>query len=99
MIGRRVGAYLIVRQLGNGGMATVYLAARADGYFSKEVAIKVLKLGGEDSAELLDRFRAEREVLASLQHPNIATLFDAGTTEGGMPYFVMEHVPGTAVTT
>ena len=99
MMGRRVGAYVIIRELGHGGMATVYLAARADGYFSKQVAIKVLKLGGGNSAELLERFRGEREVLASLEHSNIATLFDAGTTEEGMPYFVMEYVPGSPVTT
>src|SRR5450755_1026873 len=99
MTGRRIGAYVIVRELGHGGMATVYLAARADGYFEKQVAIKVLKPGGGNTAELLGRFRAEREVLASLEHPNIATLFDAGTTEEGMPYFVMEYVPGIPVTT
>lgn len=98
MTGRRIGAYVIVRELGHGGMATVYLAARADGYFEKQVAIKVLKPGGSDAIELLGRFRAEREVLASLEHPNIATLFDAGTTEEGMPYFVMEYVAGTPVT-
>jgi eukaryotic-like serine/threonine-protein kinase len=97
--GHRVGAYVIIRELSHGGMATVYLAARADGYFEKEVAIKVLKPGGGSSTELIGRFRAEREVLASLDHRNIAALFDAGTTEKGMPYFVMEYVPGTAVTT
>jgi len=98
MTGRRIGAYVIVRELGHGGMATVYLAARADGYFEKQVAIKVLKPSGGHTAELLSRFRAEREVLASLEHPNIATLFDAGTTDDGMPYFVMEHVSGLPVT-
>ena len=99
MTGRRIGAYVIVRELGHGGMATVYLGARADGYFEKQVAIKVLKPSGGNTAELLSRFRAEREVLASLEHPNIATLFDAGTTDDGMPYFVMEHVSGLPVTT
>jgi eukaryotic-like serine/threonine-protein kinase len=97
--GHRVGAYVIIRELGHGGMATVYLAARADGYFEKEVAIKVLKLGGGSTVELIGRFRAEREVLASLDHTNIAALFDAGTTEKGMPYFVMEYVSGTPITT
>ncbi|MEO7166415.1 MAG: protein kinase [Spartobacteria bacterium] len=96
--GRRLGAYIIVRELGRGGMATVYLGARADGYFEKEVAIKILKPGGSRTAELLGRFRAEREVLASLDHPNIASLFDAGTTEEGFPYFVMEYVSGTPIT-
>jgi serine/threonine protein kinase/Tfp pilus assembly protein PilF len=99
MIGRRIGAYIIVRELGRGGMATVYLAARADGYFEKEVAIKVLKVEGGSTAEVIARFRAERELLASLDHPNIATIFDAGTTEEGMPYFVMEYVPGTRIST
>ncbi|MGH8095206.1 MAG: protein kinase domain-containing protein [Chthoniobacterales bacterium] len=98
MTGRRIGAYIIVRELGHGGMATVFLAARADGYFEKQVAIKILKPGGGSSAELLGRFRAEREVLASLEHPNIAALFDAGTTEEGMPHFIMEYVPGIPLT-
>jgi len=97
MVGRRIGAYIVIRELGHGGMATVYLAARADGYFEKEVAIKVLKVGGS-TAEVIARFRAERELLASLDHPNIATIFDAGTTEEGLPYFVMEYVPGTPIT-
>jgi serine/threonine protein kinase/predicted Zn-dependent protease len=96
--GRRVGAYLIIRELGRGGMATVYLAARADGYFEKQVAIKVLKPAEAQATELVGRFRAEREVLASLDHPNIAELFDAGTTEEGMPYFVMEYVSGSPIT-
>jgi serine/threonine protein kinase/predicted Zn-dependent protease len=96
--GRRIGAYVIIRELGRGGMAAVYLAARADGYFEKEVAIKVLKPAEGTASELLGRFRAEREVLASLDHPNIAGLFDAGTTEEGMPYFVMEYVSGTPIT-
>ena len=98
LTGQRVGAYVIVRELGHGGMATVYLGARADGYFEKEVAIKIIKPVDGNTAELLDRFRAEREVLASLDHPNIASLFDAGTTPNGLPYFVMEYVPGTPVT-
>jgi serine/threonine protein kinase/tetratricopeptide (TPR) repeat protein len=98
LTGHRIGAYVIVRELGHGGMATVYLAARADGYFEKEVAIKILKPVEGNTAELLGRFRAEREVLASLDHPNIAALFDAGTTGDGMPYFVMEYVPGIPVT-
>ncbi len=98
LTGHRIGAYIIVRELGHGGMATVYLGARADGYFEKEVAIKILKPVGGNTTELLDRFRAEREVLASLDHPNIAALFDAGTTPDGLPYFVMEYVPGVPVT-
>src|ERR1700724_915515 len=96
-IGKRVGAYVIVREIGQGGMGTVYLGARADGYFQKQVAIKLLKRG-TNSEELLRRFRAEREVLARLDHPNIARLIDAGTTDDGLPYFIMEYVEGVPIT-
>src|SRR6202030_571278 len=96
-IGKRVGAYVIVREIGHGGMGTVYLAARADGYFQKQVAIKLLKRD-TDSEEVLRRFRSEREVLACLDHPNIARLIDAGTTDDGLPYFVMEYIEGVPVT-
>jgi serine/threonine protein kinase/Tfp pilus assembly protein PilF len=96
-IGRRVGAYVITREIGHGGMGTVYLAARADGYFEKEVAIKVLNRGAA-TEELVRRFRAEREVLARLDHPNIARLIDAGTMEDGRPYFIMEYVEGVPIT-
>jgi eukaryotic-like serine/threonine-protein kinase len=95
--GRRIGAYAIVRELGRGGMGAVYLANRADGEFEKQVAIKVLKRG-TDTDEVLRRFRAEREILARLEHPFIARLFDGGTTEEGLPYFVMEYVAGLPVT-
>ena len=96
--GQRIGAYIIVKALGHGGMGSVYLAARADGYFEKQVAIKVLEPTGK-AGDLVQRFRAEREALASLDHPNIAGIFDAGTTDNGLPYYVMEYVPGQAVTT
>ncbi len=95
--GQRVGAYIILRPLGHGGMGSVYLAARADGEFEKQVAIKVLKRG-TDTDEILRRFRTERQILAQLDHPNIARLLDAGTTEDGLPYFVMEYVEGVPVT-
>src|SRR6478752_523942 len=95
-IGRRVGAYVIISEIGRGGMGAVYLAARADGYFEKQVAIKLLTRGS-DTAELFRRFRSEREVLARLDHPNIARLLDAGTTEDGIPYIVMEYVDGMPV--
>ncbi len=94
--GRRIGAYRIVRELGRGGMGAVFLAERADDEFKKEVAIKLLKRG-TDTDEVLRRFRAEREILARLDHPNIARLLDAGTTEDGLPYFVMEYVTGARV--
>jgi serine/threonine protein kinase/Flp pilus assembly protein TadD len=96
-IGKRIGAYVIIRQIGQGGMGTVYLAARADGYFEKQVAIKVLKRGVANE-EVLRRFRSEREVLARLDHPNIARLIDAGTTDDGLPYFVMENIDGMPIT-
>jgi non-specific serine/threonine protein kinase/serine/threonine-protein kinase len=95
--GQRVGAYAIVRELGRGGMGAVYLAQRADGAFEKQVAIKVLKRG-TDTDEVLRRFQSEREILARLNHPNIARLLDAGTTDDGLPYFVMDYVDGKPIT-
>ena len=95
-IGRRVGAYVIIQEIGRGGMGTVYLAARADGYFEKQVAIKVLNRGAS-TEDVVRRFRAEREVLARLDHPNIARLMDAGTMDDGRPYFVMEHIDGVPI--
>jgi non-specific serine/threonine protein kinase/serine/threonine-protein kinase len=94
--GLRIGAYAIIRELGRGGMGAVYLAERADGEFKKQVAIKLLKRG-TDTDEVLRRFRAEREILARLEHPFIARLFDGGTSEDGLPYFVMEYVAGSTV--
>jgi eukaryotic-like serine/threonine-protein kinase len=95
--GDRVGAYVIVRELGRGGMGTVFLAERADGQFEKQVAIKILNRGA-DTAEILRRFRAERQILARLDHPNIARLLDAGTTDDGLPYFIMDYIVGAPVT-
>lgn len=95
--GQRIGAYELVREIGRGGMGAVYLARRADEEFQKEVAIKLLKRG-TDTDEVLRRFRAEREILARLEHPNIARLLDGGTTADGLPYFVMEHVVGARIT-
>jgi eukaryotic-like serine/threonine-protein kinase len=95
--GHRLGAWAIVREIGRGGMGAVYLAKRADGEFEKEVAIKVLKRG-TDTEEVLRRFRAEREILARLDHPNIARLLDAGTTDDDLPYFVMDYVKGKPIT-
>lgn len=97
ILGKRVGAYIITRELGRGGMGAVYLAQRADGVFDKEVAIKLLKRG-TDTDEVLRRFRAERRILARLEHPNIARMLDAGETDDGLPYFVMEYVQGEPIT-
>ncbi|NOT63579.1 MAG: protein kinase [Acidobacteria bacterium] len=93
LIGRRVGAYQLVREIGRGGMGAVYLAERADHEFRKQVAVKLIKRG-MDSDFILRRFRRERQILASLDHPHIARLLDGGTTEDGLPFFVMEYIEG-----
>ena len=84
------------REIGRGGMGSVYLAERADQEFEQRVAIKVVRRG-MDTEEIVHRFRAERQILARLDHPNIARLFDGGTTEDGRPYFVMEYVEGQPI--
>lgn len=94
--GRRMGVWAIVRELGRGGMGAVYLAERADGAFEKQVAIKVLKRG-TDTDEILRRFEAERQILARLDHSNITRLIDAGTTDDGLPYVVMDYVVGKSI--
>ena len=94
--GRRVGAYRLVKAIGRGGMGAVYLAERDDGSFSQRVAIKLIKRG-MDTDQVLARFRAERQILASLDHPNIARLLDGGTTEGGLPFFAMEYIEGQPI--
>ena len=94
--GRVIGGYTLTRELGRGGMGTVYLAERSDGVFHRQAAIKLV-LPPFNSAALLARFQQEREILASLDHPNIAKLLDAGTTMEGWPYFVMEYVEGKPI--
>jgi eukaryotic-like serine/threonine-protein kinase len=94
--GRRIGAYRIVSEIGRGGMGVVYEALRDDEEFSRRVAIKVLPSGWIGS-ELAARFRVECRVLAGLDHPGIARLFDAGTTDDGVPFLVMELVEGQPV--
>ena len=88
-----VGGYRILRQLGRGGMGAVYLAERASSDFDQVVAIKVIKKL-LINPEIVERFRRERQILADLNHPHIARLYDGGETEGGSPYFVMEFVDG-----
>ncbi len=95
--GRSFGSYRVIREIGRGGLGAVYLAARADEQFQKQVAIKVVKRG-LDTDDILRRFRAERQILAQLEHPNIARLIDAGSTDDGLPYFVMEYVEGESIT-
>lgn len=92
----RLGAYRVIREIGHGGMGTVYLAARADEEFRKRVAIKVVT-AGFDHETIIQRFRNERQILAGLDHPNIARLLDGGTTESGAPFFVMEYVEGLTI--
>ncbi len=96
LIGQRIGPYRVLEEIGRGGMSVVYLAARDDDEFDRRVAIKVIKRG-MDSAEIERRFRIERQILADLQHPNIARLYDGGTTPDGLPCFVMEHIEGQPI--
>jgi serine/threonine protein kinase/Tol biopolymer transport system component/tetratricopeptide (TPR) repeat protein len=95
-VGRRIGSYRIVREIGRGGMGAVYLAVRADDEFQKRVAIKLVKRG-MDTDFILRRFRQERQILASLEHQNIGRLLDGGTTDDGLPYFVMEYIEGLPI--
>ena len=96
LIGQNFGAYQIVRELGQGGMGAVYLATRTDGKFKQQVALKLLKRE-MNTAALRRRFEQEREILASLEHPNIARLLDAGTTDDKIPFLAMEYVEGLPV--
>ena len=95
-VGRRIGPYRTLRLLGHGGMGSVYLAERADGQFDQQVALKVLRTGFDSEARSR-RFLAERQILATLNHPNIARLLDGGVTEAGQPFFVMEAVDGQPI--
>ena len=94
----RLGPYWILRFLGRGGMGQVLLARRHDGSVDEDVAIKLIRRG-MDSEDVLRRFRAEQEILSRLTHPNIAGLVDGGITTDGRPYFVMECVEGSPITT
>ena len=96
LVGERLGIYRIVREIGRGGMGSVYLALRDDQEYHKEVALKIVKRG-MDTAEVLERFRYERQILANLEHPYIARLFDGGSTADGVPFFVMEYIEGKPV--
>ncbi len=92
--GQRIGPYRILREIGRGGMSVVCLATRDD--LRRRVAVKVMKRG-MDSAEILRRFLGERQILANLDHPSIARLYDGGTTAGGLHYFAMEYVDGVPI--
>ncbi len=95
-IGERVGPYRVIREIGQGGMGTVYEAHRDEGGFHKRVALKMVARG-RDSDAILRRFRYERQILARLEHRNIAALLDGGLTESGQPYFAMEYVEGERI--
>jgi eukaryotic-like serine/threonine-protein kinase len=97
LVGHAIGPYRIVREIGRGGMGVVYLAERTDDQYRRQVAVKLL-WPGMLNTEIVRRFRRERQILANLDHPNVAKLFDGGTTEEGWPYFVMEYVAGQPIT-
>ncbi len=92
----RIGPYEIDRRLGAGGMGTVYLAERVDGQVRTNVAVKIVKRG-MDTEQILLRFANERQALAELHHPNIASFLDAGVTDDGLPYIIMEYIDGVRI--
>src|SRR6185503_1711420 len=96
VIGGRIGPYRVTDEIGRGGMGAVYLAVRNDDEYQRHVSIKLVKRG-MDTDVILRRFRNERQILANLDHQNIARLFDGGTTDDGRPYLVMEYVEGRAI--
>src|SRR6185312_11780525 len=95
-IGRNIGPYQTVSKIGQGGMGTVYRAIRVDDHYLKNLAIKLAR-SGMATGRYLRRFRSERQIMASLDHPNIARLLDGGTTEEGIPYLVMEYIEGQPI--
>ncbi|HEY3739460.1 MAG TPA: protein kinase [Bryobacteraceae bacterium] len=92
-IGETIGVYRLVELIGKGGMGKVYRAVRIDAEFEKSVAVKTLR-SAYDAAHVIARFRSERQILASLEHPNIARLLDGGATRDGLPYLIMEFIDG-----
>lgn len=98
LVGQRLGPWTIVRLIGGGGMGAVYEAVRADAEYSQRVAIKLVQRG-LGSEITFARFRRERQILASLDHPGIATLLDGGVAPDGRPFLVMEYVAGEPITT
>jgi len=93
IVGVQIGSYRVLREIGRGGMSVIYLAERSDGQFEQCVALKLIKRG-MDSDAIVQRFLRERQILARLQHPGIARLYDGGLNEEGQPYFAMEYVAG-----
>ena len=105
--GRRIGDYTLTREIGRGGMGVVYLATRVDGLFSRPVAVKIVRADAVDPVyrnasaafpgDHVRRFQQERDIVARLDHPNIARLLDGGTTEDGLHYSVIEYVDGQRI--
>lgn len=95
-VGERLGPWTLVREIGQGGMGTVYLAERADAEFTQRAAVKIVRAGAADDL-LVRRFRDERRILATLEHPHIARLIDGGATPQGLPYVVMEYIEGLPI--
>lgn len=96
VLGKNFGSYRVLRELDSGGMGVVFLAERNDGHYEQQVAIKVSRFGF-NSAETIQRFNTERQILADLQHPNIARLIDGGTSDDGYPFLVMENIVGEPI--
>lgn len=96
LTGATVGRYRLVREIGRGGMAVVYLAERADGAFEQQVALKLIRRG-IDTDDVVQRFQRERQILARIHHPNIGRLLDGGSTDDGRPYLVMELIDGEPI--
>ena len=94
LCGRTVGAFRLIEEIGRGGMGTVWRAERIDGEFEQSVAIKLIRAGW-DAAEMIGRFRAERQILANLNHPSLAHLSDGGGTDDALPWLALEYVDGT----
>jgi serine/threonine protein kinase len=94
--GSRIGAYTLMREIGRGGMGVVWLAERSDGQMKRQIALKLPMLSATDA--LAERFVRERNILAQLEHPNIARLYDAGVTEAGQPFLALEYVSGEPIT-
>ncbi len=94
--GTRLGPYRLLREIGSGGMGTVFLAERVDAEFDRQVAIKLIR--GIATTDARQRLRRERQILADLNHPNIARLLDGGTSEAGQPYLVIEYIEGASIT-
>ncbi|MEO0557547.1 MAG: serine/threonine-protein kinase [Bacteroidota bacterium] len=97
MLGQTLGAWTLSKRIGEGGMGAVYRAERADGTYQRTVALKLLR-PGPNAAGLAARMRAERQILASLEHPNIARLYDGGITPRGLPYLALEYIEGVPLT-